>query len=78
MQDNYDDINHPKRYLKGGMECIDAIEAATSNLQGIEAVDTAQAIKYVWRWKDKDPISSLEKAVWYINHLIAHLKKEQA
>lgn len=31
-----------------------ALEAATSGLQGIEAFCTANAIKYLWRWKLKN------------------------
>ena len=41
------------RYLlgtQGGIECIDALTAATINLRGLEAVCTANAIKYLWRW----------------------------
>ena len=46
-----DNVNHPSHYTQGGVECIDALQAATVNLQGIEAVCTANAIKYLWRWK---------------------------
>lgn len=46
-------VNHPPHYNAGGIECIDALEAATSGLQGIEAFCTANAIKYLWRWKLK-------------------------
>ena len=63
-------INHPKHYNKGAVECIDAIESAVSDLQGIEAVCTANAIKYLWRWKQKEGVESLQKARWYINRLI--------
>ena len=28
-------VNHPPHYNAGGIECIDALEAATSGLQGI-------------------------------------------
>ena len=47
-------VNHPPHYNAGGIECIDALEAATSGLQGIEAFCTANAIKYLWRWKLKN------------------------
>ena len=33
-----DNMNHPRHYCKGGIECIDAIRAAVSDLQGVEAV----------------------------------------
>ena len=65
-----DKVNHPDHYTAGKVECIDALESATEGLQGIEAVCTANAIKYLWRWKRKNGIEDLNKAIWYINHLI--------
>lgn len=65
-----DNVNHPSHYTGGKIECIDALEAATVDLQGIEAVCTANAIKYLWRWKKKNGVEDLEKARWYINKLI--------
>ena len=65
-----DEVNHPDHYTAGKVECIDALEAATTGLQGIEAVCTANAIKYLWRWKRKGGVTDLNKAKWYINRLI--------
>lgn len=70
-----DNVNHPRHYTQGGIECIEAIKAATVNLTGIEAVCTANAIKYLWRWKDKNGAEDLNKAVWYINRLIKEVEK---
>ncbi len=68
-----DNVNHPAHYTQGGIECIDALAAATINLQGLEAVCTANAIKYLWRWKGKNGVEDLKKARWYIDRLIAKL-----
>lgn len=65
-----DNVNHPSHYTQGGVECIEALKAATTNLTGIEAVCTANAIKYLWRWKEKNGIEDLNKAKWYIDYLI--------
>lgn len=65
-----DNVNHPSHYCQGKVECIDALEAATTGLQGIEAVCTANAIKYLWRWKHKNGVTDLYKAQWYIDRLI--------
>lgn len=65
-----DKVNHPAHYTAGKIECIDALEAATTGLQGIEAVCTANAIKYLWRWKHKNGVTDLHKAQWYIDRLI--------
>ena len=63
-------VSHPAHYCQGGVECIDALEAATTGLRGIEAVCTANAIKYLWRWKHKNGVTDLHKAHWYIDRLI--------
>lgn len=67
-----DMVNHPPHY-EGKVECIDALESATAGLEGIEAVDTANAIKYLWRWKKKNGKEDLKKAIWYIKHLLKTL-----
>lgn len=78
-KEEYEDmINHPPHYTsETGMEVIDVIEAFTINLKGIEATDTANVLKYICRWKKKNGIEDLEKALWYINHLIGYLKKRE-
>ena len=63
-------VNHPPHYEDGKIQCIDAIEEAIKDLSGIEAKCTGDAIKYLWRWKKKNGIEDLKKAIWYINHII--------
>lgn len=70
-----DMVNKPPHY-QGKVECIDALEAATDGLEGIAAVCTANAIKYLWRWKRKNGIEDLRKAHWYIERLIGKLDNE--
>jgi hypothetical protein len=67
-----DKIN-PDHYKQGEIECIDAIEAAVVNKMGIEAVCTANIIKYLWRYENKNGVEDVEKARWYTNKLITHL-----
>lgn len=70
-----DMVNHPSHYIsETGMEVIDAIEAFTFDLNGIEAVDTGNILKYVCRWKKKNGLQDLQKAKWYLDHLIAHVE----
>lgn len=70
-----DAVNHPAHYTAGQIECIDALESATAGLCGIEAICTANAIKYLWRWKLKNGVQDLEKAKWYIDKLIEKQKE---
>lgn len=73
----YDMVNHPKHYQsKSGLEVIDVIEAFTDGLNGIEASDTANIIKYACRWKDKNGAEDLRKIAWYANHLANYLEKK--
>lgn len=75
MENN--EVNHPAHYCQGGIECIDAIEAATTNLTGIEAVCTANVIKYIWRRKQKNGAQDLQKAQWYLNRLLKITENEE-
>ena len=75
-------VSHPSHYQsETGLEVIDVIEAFTFDLCGIEAVDTANVLKYICRWKKKNGKQDLEKAMWYLSHLINHvdtLEKENS
>lgn len=71
-------VSHPDHYQStNGLEVIDAIEAFTDGLNGIEATDTGNIIKYACRWHKKNGIQDLEKILWYTQHLINHLKKKE-
>ena len=71
---NDDDVNHPKRYTKGAIECIDALDAATVGKPPDEAICVANVIKYLWRYEEKEPVRSLESAEWYLKRLISKVK----
>lgn len=71
-----DNVNHPAHYTQGGIECIDALAAATVGKTGIAAVCVANAIKYLWRYEDKNGIEDVEKARWYVDKLIQVLRDE--
>lgn len=67
-----DEVEHPAHYTRGAVECIDAIEAAVTGLEGVEAVLTGQVLKYLWRWRHKGhPLEDLRKARWYLDRLLA-------
>jgi hypothetical protein len=76
-EQNHDAVNHPNHYCKGGIECIEALKAATTRLTGIEAVCTANAIKYLWRWRDKNGAEDIRKAIWYCERLLKEIGDER-
>lgn len=73
-----DNVNHPSHYNNGSVECIDAMEAATVNKSGAEAVCTSNIIKYLWRYEAKNGLEDVKKAQWYLNRLIAELEGNAA
>ena len=72
-----DNVNKPKHYTQGNVECIDAIESATTGLTGIVAVCVANIIKYVWRFGRKNGIEDLDKADYYLQRARTLLRKEE-
>ena len=78
MDENVPDmVNHPQHYTQGGIECIDALKAATVGKRGIEAVCVANVIKYLWRYEEKNGIEDVCKAKWYIERLLKELEESQ-
>lgn len=66
-------VDHPAHYNAGGIECIDAIEAALGP-DGFIAFLRGQVIKYQWRLGLKDaPAQDAAKAHWYSTRLQAAL-----
>ena len=78
MDENVPDmVNHPQHYTQCGIECIDALKAATVGKRGIEAVCVANVIKYLWRYEEKNGIEDIRKAKWYIERLLKELEESQ-
>lgn len=69
-KNNHDAVNHPSHYCTGGIECIDVIKATSQGMDGIEAFCHGNAMKYLFRWKQKNGMEDLKKARWYIDKLI--------
>ena len=69
-----DVVNHPSHYTQGGIECIDCIKSATDGKVGIEALCVGNAIKYLFRYEEKNGIEDVKKARWYIDRLIKELE----
>ena len=63
-----DNVNSPAHYNQAGIECLDAIAAATGD--GYEYYLQGNIIKYLWRYRYKNGNEDLKKAQWYLNRLI--------
>lgn len=66
---------NPGHYRAGNVECIEALASATINKRGIESICTANIIKYLWRYEQKNGIEDVRKAQWYLNRLLTELEK---
>lgn len=67
---HYDMVNHPPHYTQGGIECIDAMQAALSPEQ-FKGYLKGAAFKYLWRLDHKDEAKeNAEKAIWYMQRLV--------
>ena len=69
-----DSINHPQHYEINGMECIDVL-LATQGKEAVKSFCICNAIKYLYRWKNKNGAEDIKKANWYINKFL-ELEKE--
>jgi hypothetical protein len=67
-----DQIN-PNHYKQGGIECIDAIEAALTP-EEFRGYCKGNIIKYTWRERMKGEAISLSKAQWYLRRLLGKLE----
>ena len=61
-------VNNPPHYNQTGIECVEAIAAATDG--GFEYYLQGNIIKYLWRYRYKNGNEDLKKAQWYLNRLI--------
>jgi hypothetical protein len=69
-----DMVNHPPHYTSGGIETIDYMEAK-STAEEFRGHLRLTAIKYLSRAGLKDDtLQDYEKAAWYLNKLIEHVK----
>jgi len=69
-----DMVNSPPHYNQAGIECIDAIRAATGD--GYQYYLQGNIIKYLWRYRYKNGIEDLNKAKWYLDKLIEEMTDE--
>lgn len=68
-----DVVNSPSHYTQGRTEVIDIIKDAVQGADPFEAVCQANILKYTLRYRHKNGVEDLKKAVWYTEKLIAYL-----
>jgi hypothetical protein len=69
----WDNVNKPKHYNKGDIECIDGINAMLSHEEFVGYL-RGNSLKYRWRYPYKNGLEDLQKAKWYEDKLMQVLK----
>jgi hypothetical protein len=69
-------VDHPPHYTAGVVECFDAIMSAVNGLPPDEAVCVGNVIKYVWRYRRKNGMEDIDKAMWYLTKLSKLVRDE--
>jgi hypothetical protein len=60
------EIFNPTYYKQGGIECID-IMLVTQGIQATKDFCICNAIKYIFRRKNKNGDEDIRKAAWYLS-----------
>jgi hypothetical protein len=70
--EGFDTVAKPSHYAgQGAIECIEVLEQLAKDGSDFRAL---HAIKYLWRYQNKNGIEDLRKAQWYLARLIAELE----
>lgn len=64
-----DNVNHPAHYETNGIECFDAI-VASQGACAAEDFCVCNAMKYIWRHRNKNGLEDIRKAIWYLNKYV--------
>jgi hypothetical protein len=70
-----DNINNPKHYGQGDIECIDYIKDILTDEELI-GYYRGNVAKYLYRWRYKNGVEDLKKARWYLEALIQHQSRK--
>lgn len=65
VEPTYNPVSHPSHYTQGGIECIQAMEAAYGK-ETTAHFCICNAFKYLWRTEHKNGKEDIDKAIWYL------------
>lgn len=71
-----DNVEHPKHYTNGSIECIDAMISAFGK-EAVMIYCRVNAFKYIWRSDLKGHVEDIQKAAWYLRKYLELTEEEQ-
>ena len=69
-------VEHPKHYTNGSIECIDAMISAFGK-EAVMIYCRINAFKYIWRSDFKGRVEDIQKAAWYLRKYLELAEEEQ-
>lgn len=70
-------INHPKHYNSSGVHCPCGRQIECIDITRSMGFNVGNVVKYVWRYKHKNGLEDLKKALWYLNDEILSLEAQE-
>ena len=70
-------IDHPAHYNLNNMKCSCGRQIECIDVTRHKSFVIGNAIKYMWRYEQKNGVEDLRKAIWYITDEIERLESEQ-
>jgi hypothetical protein len=65
-------VHHPQHYAgQGKIECIEVLEQLAIDGHDFRILN---AMKYLWRYRNKGGAQDLEKAIWYISRVFDEMQ----
>lgn len=71
-ENSQDKVDSPSHYTTDGVECIEAIKAALGD--SFPDFCSGNVIKYLWRWKNKNGLEDLKKALKYLQWMVEEVE----
>lgn len=71
-----DNVNRPRHYTHGDIECIDALRSALTPDE-FRGYLKGAAFKYLWRCNHKGGAEDIAKAIWYLNRLKTEMEARE-
>lgn len=78
LHTRFDEIARPAHYNRTQLECIDVITDMIAGWPSATSFNLGNALKYIWRHRDKHGLRDLKKAAWYLQREIAALERATA
>lgn len=71
-----DPVNHPKHYNNSSAKCACGRPIECIDITRHMGFCLGNAVKYIWRYADKNGLEDLKKAAWYLNDFIEKESKK--